>query len=60
MGRRLRDGSFTAKPDPVVKGGLETCQEALNVYRRGASATRVVVALRVYQAYEYPGNSWVI
>jgi hypothetical protein len=46
MGRGLQNGSFTAKPDPVViQGGLEKCQEALNVYRRGASAAKVVVAL---------------
>lgn len=60
MGRRLRDGSFMVKPDPVIQGGLEKCQEALDVYRRGVSAAEVVVALWVYQAYEYPSNSWAI
>ena len=61
MGRESRDGKFTAKPDPVViQGGLEKCQDALDVYRQGVSAAKVVVALWVYQAYKYPSNSWAI
>ena len=43
MGRELRDGGFT---DPVViHGGLEKCQEALDVYCQGVYAAKVVVTL---------------
>lgn len=46
MGRELRDGSFKEQPDPVViQGGLEKCQEALDVYCRGVYAAKIVVAL---------------
>ena len=53
--------AFTTKPNPVVtQGDLEKFQEALDVCRRGVSAAKVVVALLVYQAYEYPSNSRAI
>ncbi|GKT66962.1 zinc-binding oxidoreductase [Colletotrichum tofieldiae] len=42
----LENGSFQAKPDPLVTGhGLKSIQEALDVQRRGVSAKKIVVTL---------------
>ncbi|KAK6218371.1 zinc-binding oxidoreductase [Colletotrichum tabaci] len=42
----LANGSFKAKPDPLVTGhGLESIQEALDVQRNGVSAVKIVVTI---------------
>ncbi|KAK2736514.1 zinc-binding oxidoreductase [Colletotrichum kahawae] len=42
----LKNGSFQAKPDPVVTGrGLGSIQEALDIQRQGVSAKKIVVTL---------------
>lgn len=44
MGKGLESGKFRAKPDPVViQGGLEKLQDALDLYRKGVSAAKIVV-----------------
>ena len=46
MGEELATGSFKAKPDPfVLKGGLEAIQDALDLYEKGVSASKIVVEL---------------
>ncbi|KAE9381943.1 zinc-binding oxidoreductase CipB [Stipitochalara longipes BDJ] len=40
----LKTGQLLAKPDPlVIKGGLQSVQEAVNTLRKGVSAAKVVV-----------------
>jgi hypothetical protein len=42
----LADGSFQAKPNPIVVGtGLEKIQEAFERHKKGVSAAKVVVTL---------------
>ncbi|KAF2471873.1 oxidoreductase [Lindgomyces ingoldianus] len=46
MNEGLKNGKLRAKPDPVViQGGLEECQKALDLYRQGVSAAKIVVEL---------------
>jgi hypothetical protein len=46
MGEGLETGKFRAKPEPVVlEGGLEKLQVAMDLYREGVSATKIVVKL---------------
>ena len=42
----LAQGTLQAKPDPlIVQGGLEKIQGALDLLRKGVSATKVVVVV---------------
>lgn len=42
----LANGTFQAKPDPViVKGGLSKVQEGIDILRGGISAKKVVVEI---------------
>ncbi|KAF2812633.1 zinc-binding oxidoreductase CipB [Mytilinidion resinicola] len=42
----LKDGRLKAKPEPtIIEGGLEKIQEALDLLKKGVSATKVVVQL---------------
>lgn len=44
MGKGLRERKLRAKLDPfVLKGGLERLEEAVDMVRKGVSATKVVV-----------------
>jgi len=46
MGERLESGKFRAKPEPViVEGGLNKLQAAMDLYRKGVSAAKIVVKL---------------
>lgn len=46
MGERLETGKFRAKPEPIlIKGGLEKLQDAMDLYRKGVSAAKIVVEL---------------
>ncbi|KAH6658029.1 chaperonin 10-like protein [Truncatella angustata] len=42
----LENGTLKAKPEPQIVGeGLEKIQEAMNLYKKGVSATKLVVTL---------------
>lgn len=42
----LKIGKLRAKPDPMVlQGGLEVVQDALDRFRQGVSAVKVVVKI---------------
>lgn len=46
LSESLADGSFKAKPDPMVIGhGLDKVQEGLDLLKGGVSATKVVVTV---------------
>lgn len=46
MGEGLETGKFRAKPDPIVlQGGLPELQGAMDLYRKGVSAAKIVVEL---------------
>jgi hypothetical protein len=46
MGERLETGTFRAKPEPVVvEGGLEKLQDAMDLYKKGVSAAKMIVLL---------------
>ena len=46
MGEGLETGNLRAKPEPiVVKGGLEKLQDAMDLYRKGVSAAKIIVLL---------------
>ncbi|KAJ5528074.1 oxidoreductase [Penicillium frequentans] len=45
--RALEDGKFLAAPEPIVVGnGLESIQAALDYYKAGVSAKKVIVSLK--------------
>lgn len=46
MSERLETGTFRAKPEPIVlEGGLEKLQDAMDLYRKGVSAAKIIVLL---------------
>jgi NADPH:quinone reductase-like Zn-dependent oxidoreductase len=46
MGERLETGNFRAKPETVVvEGGFEKLQDAMDLYRKGISAAKMIVLL---------------
>jgi hypothetical protein len=41
----LSNGKFKVAPEPTVLEGLEKLQDALDLYRKGVSAGKIVVSL---------------
>ncbi|ORX97113.1 chaperonin 10-like protein, partial [Clohesyomyces aquaticus] len=47
MGEGLQNGKLKAKPNAIVlEGGLEKCQEGIDLYRKGVSAAKIVVKIQ--------------